>query len=481
MAAQAAVEAAAGAAPPEQLAAAGEAESGEEAPGEAPAAEPEEVQPMAWPAMEEPIEELEGGVEEPLEEPAREEATAGVAAAWPEAEESDEPAPAPEDDALLFWREEAEPLKALEPGTLVASRYRLVEALDVQPAQILYQAEDLGACWQCGFEGNSSDDAFCSQCGAALQTRPLIRLLQVAAGESRLALPTGVQLGSPLGNEDQVFFLVSEAPTATELPEPDLRLVVGHRSDTGRIRELDEDSLLAVSLAPSYEARTAPVLGLFAVADGMGGHEGGEIASKLALQVLVGQVMKGIMLPELAGEPLPEDILLLRLQEGIAAANDAVYLARQKRANDMGTTLTAILVRNARLFLAHVGDSRAYRWNAQGLEQLTTDHSVVASMIANGKAAPEEIYSHPHRSIIYRSVGDKPSLEVDAAVLPLAAGDRLIVCSDGLWEMVRNEGIVDVMLQEADPQSACDLLVRHANLAGGEDNISIVVIAVQAA
>jgi serine/threonine protein phosphatase PrpC len=126
-----------------------------------------------------------------------------------------------------------------------------------------------------------------------------------------------------------------------------------------------------------------------------------------------------------------------------------------------------------------VGDSRAYRWNEQGLEQLTTDHSVVASMIANGQAAPEDIYSHPHRSIIYRSIGDKPSVEIETRILPLAAGDRLLVCSDGLWEMVRDEGIADVMLQEADPQAACDLLVKHANLAGGEDNISVIVVAVE--
>ena len=158
-------------------------------------------------------------------------------------------------------------------------------------------------------------------------------------------------------------------------------------------------------------------------------------------------------------------------------------LTRRRSSTGQGRTrptLTAILVRDARLLVAHVGDCRAYRWNAQGLEQLTTDHSVVASMIANGQAAPDEIYSHPHRSIIYRSIGDKPAVEVDGRVLPLAAGDRLIVCSDGLWEMVRNEGIADVMLQEADPQAACDLLVKHANLAGGEDNISIVIVAVAA-
>ena len=145
----------------------------------------------------------------------------------------------------------------------------------------------------------------------------------------------------------------------------------------------------------------------------------------------------------------------------------------------MGTTLTAAFVRDDRLFLAHVGDCRAYRWNADGLEQLTTDHSVVASMIASGQAAPEEIYTHPHRSVIYRCIGDKPLVEVDTDVLPLAPGDRLVLCCDGLWEMIRNEGIEDVLMQEADPQRACDLMVQRANAAGGDDNISVIVVQVE--
>jgi protein phosphatase len=164
------------------------------------------------------------------------------------------------------------------------------------------------------------------------------------------------------------------------------------------------------------------------------------------------------------------------LRQATGAANDAVYLTRQKRGNDMGTTLSTVYIRNDRLFWAHVGDCRLYRWNAGGLEQLTTDHSVIASMIADGQAKPEELYTHPQRSVIYRCIGDKPVVDVDTDLLPLAPGDRIILCCDGLWEMVRDEGIEDVMMREADPQLACDLLVRHANAAGGEDNISVIVV-----
>jgi serine/threonine protein phosphatase PrpC len=212
----------------------------------------------------------------------------------------------------------------------------------------------------------------------------------------------------------------------------------------------------------------------------MGGHASGEVASRMALQELADRVMRTVILPEMAGQLVWEDDILTFLRQATIAANDTVYLARQKRENDMGTTLTTVLIRDNRLFLAHVGDCRAYRFSADGLEQLTTDHSVVASMIAEGQAKPEELYTHPHRNIVYRCIGDKPVVEVDTDLLPLGVGDRVILCCDGLWEMVRDEGIEDVLMQEADPQAACDLLVRRANAAGGEDNISVILIQVEA-
>jgi serine/threonine protein phosphatase PrpC len=194
--------------------------------------------------------------------------------------------------------------------------------------------------------------------------------------------------------------------------------------------------------------------------------------------VLAEGIVRDIALPSLAGEAIPDDGILSRLQRTVAAANDAVYLARQKRNSDMGTTLTALLIRDRQLFLAHVGDSRAFRWDANGLQQLTTDHSLVATMVARGQITADEIYTHPQRSVIYRSIGDRPTVEVDTSVWALAPGDRLIACSDGLWEMLRNEGIQDGMMAEADPQAACDLLVSRANAAGGDDNISVIVVEV---
>lgn len=445
-----------------------EAESPGSVPG-ARAAEDEGVEDLP----EEPIAEV-SVAEAPAEEGEGTEAPGIVS------EPEDEILPALEPHADPVEREEVEPLTPVEPETVIAGRYAVVEALDVQKDRILYHADDLKSCWQCGFEDNAPDDTYCAQCGILLEQRPQVLLLEVQ--DDRAEPSGGEGVATRLTHEGRSFVLLAKPETEVQdmvVPQS-IRLLVGQRSDPGQVRALDEDSLLALTLAPTYESRTGPVLGLFAVADGMGGHEGGEVASKMALQALADEVLRAIILPEIADLSATEETVLARLRQATIAANDAVYLTRQKRENDMGTTLTTALVRDDRLFLAHVGDCRAYRWNADGLEQLTTDHSLVASMVASGQAQAEEIYTHPHRSVIYRCIGDKPVVEVDTSALPLDPDDRIIICCDGLWEMIRDEGIEDVMLQEPDPQAACDLLVSRANMAGGEDNISVIVVQVSA-
>jgi serine/threonine protein phosphatase PrpC len=387
--------------------------------------------------------------------------------------------PEPEAEAITdldaFWREEAAPLQPAPAGTVIDGRYVLGEVLDVQADRVLYQARDLQRCWQCGFDGNAPSEAFCVRCGAALERKPEVRILEIRDAEA-----------GPAGDETVVASLVHDGHTFLVLAEPEpppqpapsagaVRLVVGQRSVPGQVRDLNEDSLLILTLSPVFQSQSGPAVSLFAVADGMGGHEGGEIASKLALQVLTEEIVQEIALPSLAGETIPDDGILNRLQRTVVAVNDAVYLARQKRNTDMGTTLTALLVRDQQLFVAHVGDCRAFRWDAGGLQQLTADHSLVAAMVARGQITADEIYTHPQRSVVYRSIGDRPTVEVDTSLWALAPGDRLIVCSDGLWEMLRNEGIQDGVMAEADPQAACDLLVSRANAAGGDDNISVIV------
>ena len=406
-------------------------------------------------------------------------------------EQAEAPAePEPESDAGTdavpdldaFWREDVASLQPAPAGTVIDGRYALGEVLDMQDDHILYEARDLQRCWQCGFDGNAASEAFCSRCGAALERKPEARLLEVRDAEAEAAATaSGERVIASLIHDNRTFLVLAEPeplPQPAEASTGAVRLIAGQRSVPGQVRDLNEDSVLILTMSPVFQSHNSPAISLFAVADGMGGHEGGEIASKLALQVLAERIVDDIVLPCLADEAISDDGMLDRLRRAVSGVNDAVYMARQKRGNDMGTTLTAFLVRDQQLFLAHVGDCRAFRWDASGLRQLTADHSLVAAMVARGQITADEIYTHPQRSIVYRSIGDRPITEVDTSVQTLAPGDRLIVCSDGLWEMVRNEGIQDGMMAESDPQAACDLLANRANAAGGDDNISVIVVQV---
>jgi serine/threonine protein phosphatase PrpC len=377
-------------------------------------------------------------------------------------------------DALLPWLDNPRPLLPLELGTIVNGRYRIVELLSDQERQVIYRVRDLQRCPQCGFTGSSPDEAFCPSCGAAMDQKPIAMMLERPI--ERSAEPVEARIEDHFSGEERAYWIWREVKETGPLVDAErmMQLIIGQRSDTGQIRELDEDSLFVLTMSRTHESMTDQ-LALLVVADGMGGHEGGEVASKVAVQTLTELLIRHVFLPELEGRSVPPDEICSWLVRAVEAANDQVYLERQKRQTDMGTTMTAALLKDWTLCLAHVGDCRGYVWGEDGLQQLTTDHSIVASMIAAGAVQPGDIYTHPQRSVIYRCIGDQPSVEVDSSTLPLRPGDRLVLCCDGLWEMIHNEGIEDVMLRESDPQTACDVMVEQANVAGGTDNISVIV------
>ena len=201
---------------------------------------------------------------------------------------------------------------------------------------------------------------------------------------------------------------------------------------------------------------------LFAVADGMGGAQAGEVASGLAIETLVGELAQGVSLPDAA-----------------AVANERVYeQAGADRAHSgMGTTLTAIRRRgDAGLEVAHVGDSRLYRLRDGALEQLTDDHSLVGEMVREGHLTREAAKSHPQRSILSRALGTEPAVEIDAFATDARAGDVLLLCSDGLYSMVSDDGMKAVLQAIDDPLRAARQLVREAKNEGGHDNITVIVV-----
>jgi PPM family protein phosphatase len=237
--------------------------------------------------------------------------------------------------------------------------------------------------------------------------------------------------------------------------------------------------LLTLSLTTTFEEDNQTALGLFVVSDGIGGHQAGELASRQAVQLIGTEIISRVFQKTMAaGRQTSTEKLATALRKAVEKANEHLYDRRKKLGNDMGATVTAVLIQNHKAIIANVGDSRTYLWRQSELQAITQDHSLVASLIAAGELAEEAIYTHEQKGVIYRSLGDKPQIAVDTFSLSLAAEDRLILCCDGVWETIRDEGIEEVLLLEADLQRACNEMVKRANYAGGADNISVIVILV---
>ena len=243
--------------------------------------------------------------------------------------------------------------------------------------------------------------------------------------------------------------------------------------DIGRVRDMNQDCALATIMTVPREGQDVTV-GLFVVADGMGGHHGGEVASRLAVQTVLTSVLERLVLPVI------EDGIIEALQplmiEAVQEANAVIWREAQAAGSDMGTTCTAALVIGNGLYVAHVGDSRCYVYEPAGLRQLTTDHSTVGRLIALGQLDPEEAREHPLRNQLYRTVGQQPHVAVDFVYHQLNNCSHLVLCSDGLWSLVEEKAIEQALQHSPWPYDVCRELIALANLAGGDDNISVVVV-----
>ena len=277
-----------------------------------------------------------------------------------------------------------------------------------------------------------------------------------------------------------------------------INLVAASLTDPGLERQENEDSVWE----QVYQSPNREPFGLFVVCDGMGGHMGGRFASYWAVEAIKREfadlfVAKDpratLILTEkdiedaragklITPPPPPEPKVEERVWLAIQKANNVVYeYARHKpkQAANAGTTVTLAGVYGSEAIIANAGDSRAYLLRDHKLIKITRDHSLVANLVNEVYILPDEIYSHPQRNVIYRFLGQKGMVNPDIYPQVLQGGDYLILCSDGLWEMVRRDETIVRLVQDAnDPAQACQALVDAANAAGGEDNISVVIVRV---
>lgn len=240
----------------------------------------------------------------------------------------------------------------------------------------------------------------------------------------------------------------------------------------GKQREHNEDSLLAFSIILGNETNIVP-LGLYVVADGMGGYQYGEVASEAAVRSVAGNFLRKF-LPFIANPSEPMEKPLQELMQ--AAVSEAQRIVMQS-APGGGTTLTAALVLGSQVTVAHVGDSRAYILRPdRRIEPLTRDHTLVKRLEELGQITAQEAAVHPQRNVLYRALGQGEALDPDILTAPFPQPGYILLCSDGLWGVLPEEDICQIVYESPDIQTACQNLVQAANEAGGPDNISVILV-----
>jgi len=249
-----------------------------------------------------------------------------------------------------------------------------------------------------------------------------------------------------------------------------MRILTSGRTEVGCVRQHNEDNFLL-----------QPDLGLYVVADGLGGHAAGEVASRIVVEK-ISQFIDHSAEQDRTW-PVDYDVSLSyggnRLKTALLLADQGILsdIKSNPERESMGSTVVACLVEQDRVTLVHVGDSRAYLVNAAGIQQVTRDHSWVAEQVANGVLTPEEARRHPFRNVITQALGNGGDLDMAVQEFQVHELDRVLLCSDGLSGMIQDEEIWDIMQQTPDVDEAADKLICRAMDNGGEDNITVVIVA----
>jgi serine/threonine protein phosphatase PrpC len=251
--------------------------------------------------------------------------------------------------------------------------------------------------------------------------------------------------------------------------------VTGCGHSIGKQREHNEDALFTLATTLVSDEDALP-FGLFLVADGMGGHQHGEMASGVAVRAMASHVISQLYSPLFSLSPVNLEGSLHEIMEtGIQQAHRAIL----QQAPGGGSTLTGVLAMGEQLTIAHVGDSRAYLIREDGLmELLTRDHSLVKRLVELGQITTDEAAVHPQRNVLYRALGQGEPIDAEITTAPLPTSGHLLICSDGLWGLVPEEEIARIVTASSSPAEACQLLIEAANQAGGPDNITAILVRV---
>ncbi len=289
---------------------------------------------------------------------------------------------------------------------------------------------------------------------------------KIFGGKSRTSSASATT--APLSDQ-QLQSIVHGTNTPFEMQQ----LIAATGQSVGKQRDHNEDSVLALTTTLSGKTANVP-FGLYMVADGMGGHQFGEVASNAAVRVIAGRIIRKFHSYLFAIPTQPPEESLQEIME--SAVKDA-HRTVQQDAPGSGTTLTAALVLGQQVTIGHVGDSRAYAiYPAGRVEQLTHDHSLVKRLEELGHLNKEEAASFPHRNVLIRALGQGESLDVDVFTIPFPRNGTLMLCSDGLWGVVAENDISRSLSDAPNLPRACQNMVTAANMAGGPDNISVVLV-----
>ena len=253
------------------------------------------------------------------------------------------------------------------------------------------------------------------------------------------------------------------------------QLIVGIGQSVGRQRDVNQDTIFSFSSTLASNSAQVP-FGLFIVADGMGGHQFGEIASETAVRVMAETILRGLYIPLINPQnQTPTQSLQEIMRQGVMDAHQSIL----KKTPEGGTTLTAALILGRQMTIAHVGDSRAYQITTDGkLQPLTRDHSLVRRLEEMGQITSEEALVHPQRNVLYRALGQGEPFEPEIQSHRLPNSGYIMICSDGLWGVVSQSQITNIFSTELPPQVMCQQMVNLANEAGGPDNISVILVRV---